>query len=107
MPSVALKPPPKPRAGAKSKTASPHTPRLDRLRRAIAGVSADALLVTNATDVGYLPGFLGGDSYLLVPASGRPVIISDFRYQEELNVVRTIAEVLIRAKGLTAAAADA
>lgn len=44
---------------------------------------ADALLVTNFTNVTYLTGFSGDDSYLLV-SDREAVIISDFRYVEQL-----------------------
>lgn len=89
---------------------SPHALRLARLGDLIAAHDAGALLVTNPNDVGYLTGFLGGDSYLLVPARGergRPVILSDFRYQEELEPVKSLAEVFIRTESLTNAVAQA
>lgn len=56
------------------------------------------MLVTDPRDVGYLTGFLGGDSYLLVPVDDRqkPIIISDFRYQEELAHFEEIARIVIR-----------
>ncbi|MEX2218324.1 MAG: Xaa-Pro peptidase family protein [Phycisphaerales bacterium] len=85
---------------------SPHLSRLGRLRALIVEARADILLVTNPVDVGYLTGFLGGDSYLLVPAEGRPLVVSDFRYQEELAAIAPVADVLIRTKGLADAAAD-
>lgn len=93
------------RRGARSPSSStPHTARLDRLQRLI--VDADSLLITNPTDVAYLTGFLGGDSYLLVPRSGRPTIISDFRYQEELEPIKPLAEIYIRRQSMTAAVLD-
>ena len=73
------------------------------------------MLVTNPKDVGYLTGFLGGDSYLFVyaaeGASGRagrrPVIISDFRYKEELEEAGlgeggggSLAQVFIRSRSM-------
>jgi len=45
-----------------------------------------ALLVTNARDVRYLTGFHGADSWLVLSAR-RAVIVSDFRFQEELESV--------------------
>lgn len=56
------------------------------------------ILVTDPRDVGYLTGFLGGDSYLLVSAddSVLPVIISDFRYQEELAHFKDAVRIVIR-----------
>jgi Xaa-Pro aminopeptidase len=41
-----------------------------------------AMLITNPLDVGYLSGFAGDDSWLLVGA-GRPCLITDFRYEEQ------------------------
>ncbi|MFN0132101.1 MAG: aminopeptidase P family N-terminal domain-containing protein, partial [Phycisphaerales bacterium] len=55
---------------------SPYPPRFARLRAAMKAAEVGHLLVTNPLDVGYLTGFLGGESYLLVPESGRPVVIS-------------------------------
>jgi Xaa-Pro aminopeptidase len=70
----------------------------DRLK-ALAGLishqSTPALLVTNPMDVGYLTGFLGGDSYLLFTPGGS-VLISDFRYQQELLELEGLCRVFIR-----------
>ncbi len=92
------------RSSAKADPApsSPHTSRLDRLLKLIAATNADALLVTNPQDVAYLTGFLGGDSYLLV-GKPRSVIISDFRYQQELEPVSPIVDIFIRRQGMTQA----
>lgn len=79
--------------------------RLTRLRAAMGPLAIDHLLVTDPTDVGYLTGFLGGDSYLLV-GGAKATIISDFRYQEELEEVKGVAEVYIRTKGLVEASAE-
>lgn len=45
---------------------------------------ADSLLVTNFTNVTYLTGFTGDDSYLLV-SRGATVLISDGRYTTQIN----------------------
>jgi Xaa-Pro aminopeptidase len=84
---------------------SPYARRLKRLARLIEQNGADHLLVTNERDVAYLTGFLGGHSYLLAGVRGRPVVISDFRYQEELEPTRAIADVHIRTGGLIEAVA--
>lgn len=97
---------PKPAASANragNDSAPPYASRLTRLGRTIAELNLGFLLVTNPKDVGYLTGFLGGDSYLLVPAPGarsRPVMISDFRYKEVLEEVHAIADVFIRSKSM-------
>jgi Xaa-Pro aminopeptidase len=86
---------------------SPYATRLARLKKALAAPGADSFLVTNPTDVAYLTGFLGGDSYLLLgPGRARPIVISDFRYQEELQEVKPLADLHIRRKGLLEATAD-
>ncbi|MBL8963570.1 MAG: aminopeptidase P family protein [Phycisphaerae bacterium] len=75
-----------------------HAGRLARLREAARAKDLTHLLVTDPRDVGYLTGFLGGDSYLLVPAdeSVFPILISDFRYEEELAGFKTLARIVIR-----------
>lgn len=72
--------------------------RLAKLREIASGKELSHMLITDPRDVGYLTGFLGGDSYLLVPtdAGARPIIISDFRYQEELVHFEAIARIVIR-----------
>jgi Xaa-Pro aminopeptidase len=75
--------------------------RLEQLTSMVREAGADALLVTNELDVGYLTGFLGGHSYVLIGAPRtRPVVISDFRYQEELEPTRAIADIHMRTGGL-------
>lgn len=66
------------------------------------------LLVTSPVDVGYLTGYTGGDSYLLAGGSGagKPVIVSDFRYQEELAPFKPLAEVVIRKASMVEAVGD-
>ncbi|MEX2288606.1 MAG: Xaa-Pro peptidase family protein, partial [Planctomycetaceae bacterium] len=58
--------------------------RRDRLIRKIKQAGVDALLVTNFTNVRYLTGFSGDDSYLLI---GRDacLIISDSRYATQIR----------------------
>jgi Xaa-Pro aminopeptidase len=83
--------------------------RIERLRAAIHREGLDALLVTNASDVAYLTGFLGGDSYLVVegPAgAAQPTILSDFRYQDELEPVKALVRVVIRTRAITEAVID-
>lgn len=74
------------------------------LRESPGLASGDAcFLITNPTDVGYCTGFLGGDSYLLLPhagSKGKPVIISDFRYDEELQPLRAFCDIHIRTGGI-------
>ncbi len=57
--------------------------RRDRLRRGMRRAGAEALLVTDFTNVTYLTGFSGDDSYLLVRQDGE-VILSDPRYATQI-----------------------
>jgi Xaa-Pro aminopeptidase len=77
---------------------APAIARIERLRRSLQREDASHLLVSSGIDVGYLTGFLGGDSYLLVPVDGREraTIISDGRFDEELEPQRASFEVIIR-----------
>lgn len=54
-----------------------------RLRDLIQSADADAMLVTNFTNVRYLTGFTGDDSYLIV-SSSTELLISDPRYEEQI-----------------------
>src|SRR6476646_3406672 len=58
--------------------------RRDKLRKLIAKANAQALLVTNESNVTYLTGFTGDSSYLLLMAKGE-VLISDMRYTTQLE----------------------
>jgi Xaa-Pro aminopeptidase len=69
--------------------------RLRALRASMRKASVSHLLVTDPTDVGYLTGFLGGDSSLIV-GPGKPTIVSDTRYQEELELFRPVVKVVMR-----------
>lgn len=88
----------------------PFAHRLERLARTVADLHLGFLLVTNPKDVGYLTGFHGGDSYLLLPAlshkSRRPILISDFRYKEELEEVQSVVDVFIRTKSIIEAVGE-
>ncbi len=66
------------------------------------------MLVTNPVDVGYMTGFLGGDSYLLVTLDGsrKPLIITDFRYVEEMEAHRATADVFVRARSMSEAVVE-
>ncbi len=57
--------------------------RRDSLRDLIQSVDADSMLVTNFTNVRYLTGFTGDDSYLIVSTDG-DLLVSDPRYEEQL-----------------------
>ena len=58
--------------------------RRDKLRHALKKPGVDSLLVTDFTNVTYLTGFTGDDSYLLVHPQGE-VVVSDARYTTQLE----------------------
>jgi Xaa-Pro aminopeptidase len=58
--------------------------RRQRLARVVKKAGADAMLVTNFTNVTYLTGFTGDDSYLLV-GDGVEVMLSDPRYTQQIG----------------------
>lgn len=87
------------RAGTKALPPPPFAARLARLQAGLPGADLDHFLVTNPLDVGYLTGFLGGDSYLLIGPAGSEalsILISDFRYREELEQHLAAAGALFR-----------
>ena len=79
---------------------SHHQQRRDRLRREVRKAGADALLVTNFTNVTYLTGFTGDDSYLFVRADGE-LLLSDRRYSIQLGEECPGLDVFARGPGQT------
>jgi Xaa-Pro aminopeptidase len=78
---------------------SQHAARRDKLRRQFRKLGLDALLVTNFTNVTYLTGFSGDDSYLLVLEKGE-VVLSDPRYTTQLGEECPALEASIRPPGV-------
>ncbi len=72
--------------------------RRERLRRAVRKEHADAVLVTDATNVTYLTGFTGDDSFLVVRGDG-DTLISDGRYTIQLDEECPTLDRWIRAPG--------
>ena len=62
----------------------PTAKRRDKLRRLLRHEKVDGLLVTSFTNVTYLTGFSGDDSYLLVSLDGE-ILLSDPRYDTQLK----------------------
>jgi Xaa-Pro aminopeptidase len=97
----------KPRANrASSHEAGIAAARLKRLRAALKETKADALLVTNPQDVGYLTPFHGEDSVLIV-FPRKVILISDFRFEEDVEPAQAVAKVVMRRGPMTGAIADA
>jgi len=78
---------------------SRYAARREKLRRSFRKAGIDALLITNFTNVTYLTGFTGDDSYLLVLAKGE-VLVSDPRYTTQLEQECPGLEASIRPPGL-------
>lgn len=74
---------------------APFQGRLAKLRARMSGKGLPSFLITNPLDVAYLTGFHGGDSYLLLTPDAS-TLISDFRYEEELEPIKPLATVYIR-----------
>ena len=62
---------------------SRYAARRDKLRRSLRKAGLDALLVTNFTNVTYLTGFSGDDSYLMLLGKDE-IVVSDPRYTTQL-----------------------
>jgi Xaa-Pro aminopeptidase len=77
-----------------------YTARRDKLRRSIKKAGVDALLVTSFTNVTYLTGFTGDDSYLLVLPKGE-VLLTDPRYTTQLEEECPGLKLEIRQPGVT------
>ena len=57
--------------------------RLQRLRQRLDSV--DALLVTHPVDIRYLTGFVGEDAWALVPRRGAVTVLSDARFETQIQ----------------------
>jgi Xaa-Pro aminopeptidase len=77
-----------------------HIARRDRLRAALAKTGAEALLVTDFTNVTYLSGFSGDDSFLLLHRDG-DLLLSDPRYTTQLGEECPGLELHIRSPGIS------
>lgn len=78
--------------------------RVGRLRRLLGERGLDALLITSPNDILYLTGFVGEASVALVGPK-KLWILSDFRFQEELEPLKAFATVIIRTGPMGAAMA--
>jgi len=77
-----------------------YAPRRDKLRSRIGRLGLDGLLVTSFTNVTYLSGFTGDDSYLLARPDGE-TLISDPRYTTQLEEECPGLDLLIRPPGVS------
>jgi len=77
-----------------------HETRREKVRKAMRKVGVDALLVTDFTNVTYLTGFTGDDSYLLMRDDG-DTILSDPRYTTQLGEEAPDLDLYIRKPGVS------
>ncbi len=76
---------------------APVQDRIASIRQIMSESGLDSLLVTRREDVRYLSGFTGSSGSLLI-ASGRPCLITDFRYEIQARKETTGITVLIQKK---------
>lgn len=76
--------------------------RRDRLRKLMKEQEADGFLVTDFTNVSYLTGFTGDDSFLLLKDK-KELLITDKRYTEQLETECPDLELVVREPGETMA----
>jgi len=72
--------------------------RIVKLRKLMQTRGIDAVLVTRRENVHYLTGFTGSAGSALVRATGRPFLITDFRYQEQAQAESPGVKLLIQKK---------
>ncbi len=89
----------RPSAAPAPKPGDPRPDRLDALRARLAEMGRDAALITNPHDIRYLSGFHGEDSFFLI-AGDDALLISDFRFEEDVDVVRPVADVHFRSTAI-------
>jgi Xaa-Pro aminopeptidase len=84
----------------------PEQRRIVRFRRLMAHAGITAFLVTRREDVRYLAGFTGSAGSLLI-ASGRPCLITDFRYKLQARLETRGVTLLIQKTDFFTALSDA
>ena len=84
----------------------PGTDRINRLRQLMKADGLEALLVTKRENVRYLTGFSGSAGSVLV-ASGKPLLITDFRYKLQAHKETSGTAILIQKTDFPAALREA
>ncbi|NND99006.1 MAG: aminopeptidase P family protein [Pirellulaceae bacterium] len=74
------------------------TKRIEKITGMLSQLGVDAMLITNEINVGYLSGFSGDSSYLLI-RENQTTIISDGRYETQIANECPDLEMLIRYSG--------
>lgn len=79
------------------------TARIRLLQKRLLDAGHDALLITNPVDTRYLTGFVGDDSWTLIPAKrGQPIVLSDNRFEEQIKQEAPHVIAVMRKKSLAA-----
>jgi Xaa-Pro aminopeptidase len=79
----------------------PHDARVADLRKRLAEWGAAAMLVSNDRDIRYLTGFVGEDSWALITTKpGKVTLISDSRFDEQIDREAPHCEKIIRDRGV-------
>lgn len=87
----------------KLKTPETLANRLRTLRKRVRDAGHDAVLVINPVDTRYLTGFVGDDSWTLVPARGTKVyVLSDARFEEQIAREAPHVAAVMRQRSLVA-----
>jgi len=73
--------------------------RVSKLKRLLKRHKLDALLISRPSNIYYISGFTGSDSYSLI-TSGQNYIITDFRYREQAHKEAKGFEVITKPVGL-------
>jgi Xaa-Pro aminopeptidase len=80
----------------------PFPGRITSLRQRMRGWHVDALLIVHPVDIRYLTGFVGDDSWALVRARSAQVhVLSDFRFQEQIEREAPQVKAVMRSRSLT------
>ena len=74
--------------------------RREKVRKAMRKVGVEALLVTDYTNVTYLTGFTGEDSYLLLREEGE-TLLTDGRFTTQLSEECPGLDLLVRKPGIS------
>ena len=77
---------------------APQAARIARLRQLMRRQDIAMLLVSRRENVRYLTGFTGSAGSALIGASGRPFLVTDFRYQEQARAESPGVKLLIQKK---------
>ena len=72
--------------------------RVARLQTLMRERGIDALLVSRREDVRYITGFTGSAGSVVIRASGRPLLITDFRYQEQAHAEAPGVKLVVQKK---------